>query len=113
MKRSVFQHITVFLISFCFLTGALGFTYSDCPMAAPEQQNVLDAINCHEQGLPKPGPEKKCCIDLSCPKCFSTPYAVKWKASTAAMAERGYIPTPLYSLFFLAPATPERPPKLA
>ena len=113
MKRSVFQHITVFLMSFCFLTGALGFTYSDCPMAGPEQQAVQDAMDCHEQGLPKPGPEKKCCSDLSCPKCFSSPYSAKVAASKLTKLQRSFLPAPAASLFSFTPSAMERPPKLA
>jgi hypothetical protein len=116
MKRLLFQRFVIVLLAVCFTVSAVSASYHACPADKPApQQQKMAGMDCHDDKATSKAPaEKKCCVDFSCPKCFSTTFAAaranslpEWKVSSAQL-ETGNYKIPRYSS-----DTPERPPKQA
>ena len=104
------------MLAVCFATGNASIFWNPCNMefAPPQEQAMADMPDCHMdmQNAPdKPAP-KKCCIDFSCPKCFSSPLAdtrpVTPELYTVPTARSQDVRVHLASF---SPTTPDRPPK--
>lgn len=72
------HRIAVTALSLCFAVGTLSASYHACekePIRQPPMQTAdMAGMDCASMGMtPAPKAEKKCCIDFSCPKCFSSP----------------------------------------
>jgi hypothetical protein len=111
MKKIVFQQFALVLLILCFIAGTLGIAYNVCNMdKSTIQKQVMENMDCHKE---KPVPQKNsCCVDFSCPKCFSLPL----NTATNSIIKPQIISSTLllsstYHLYLYNPEAPERPPK--
>lgn len=77
--HKVMRRFSIMALSLCFAVGTLSATYHACEMEPPAQQEVqaqmagMDCASMDMNAPSKPKAEKQCCVDFSCPKCFSSP----------------------------------------
>jgi hypothetical protein len=115
MKQPVARSFALVLLSLCFAIGTLGATYHECDMVTQtKQEQTLAGMDCHGDATTKTQSEKKCCIDLSCPKCFSSPVGSS-KANTTAthITPSALVVAEAWYSSSIVHAALERPPKIA
>lgn len=87
------RRVAVTAISLCFAVGTLSASYHACDMEPPAKQEVqadmagMDCASMDMSADSKPKAEKQCCIDFSCPKCFSSPLTTARLETVAAPVE--------------------------
>jgi hypothetical protein len=103
-----------------FTAGSVGATYSGCAMQAPtaqEAQPAMTDMDCASMDMSapsKPKTEKHCCLDYSCPKCFSSPLmTTRLEASLALPRSFTLAVTDIVATKNQLNRDIERPPKYA
>jgi len=108
------RQLLLVAVALCFGASGVSASYHICPEDKPA--TAMEAMeDCASMNMPaseKPVKEKQCCVDFSCPKCFSTPLvgarhdALPLASLPAALAQPGE-----YRIAYHLPDAPERPPK--
>lgn len=112
-----FRQLLLVAVALCFGASGVSASYHVCPEDKPAapMEAMGEMEDCASMNMPaseKPVKEKKCCVDFSCPKCFSTPLvsarheALPLASLPAALARPGE-----YQITYHMPDAPERPPK--
>jgi hypothetical protein len=109
MFRSVFSCFAALLLAFAVNAGPVQAMRLLC---CEESQRAEASPPCHEQKSNHPTPDKKCCLEAACLKCFSLiPNAQKITLSVlGVVSERNIMPY-LVLLPDNISSAPERPPK--
>ena len=114
------RQFSITALSLCFAVGTLSATYHICDMEPPVQQQAqadmagMDCASMNMDTESQPKPQKQCCVDFSCPKCFSSPLTTLLSRTIAS-------PITQAALVHADPSTPishiadgiDRPPKAA
>ena len=91
------RRVSVTALSLCFAVAPLSASYHACEMEPPAKQEVqadMAGIDCASMDMSadsQPKAEKQCCIDFSCPKCFSSPLATVQQETIAAPVEHAVL----------------------
>ncbi len=91
--HKLMRRFSITALSLCFAVGTLSASYHACEMEPPAKQEAqadMAGMDCASMDMnteAQPKAQKQCCIDFSCPKCFSSPLTTPRQESVAAPVE--------------------------
>lgn len=114
------RRFSVTTVALCFAVGTLSASYHACDMEPPAKQEAqadmagMDCASMDMSADSKPTAEKQCCVDFSCPKCFSSPLTTERLETVTARVEHApLVRGDVHNVASHLNSGIDRPPKLA